>query len=108
MQRAIKIAWDAFGLEPLTEIVRWAQEYEPSAFEGHALQAYVGPDGSYARQAVAGLEAVDGFWPKVTYATSLLFPTREYVRARDGSYARRAARALRLLQDDSSRRHPGP
>jgi len=42
------------------------------------------------------------------YATAYLLPSREYVRTRDGSYARRAVRALRLLQDDASRRRRRP
>jgi Uncharacterised nucleotidyltransferase len=107
-QRAITMAWDTFALESTPEAVRWAREYQPTAFERQALQVYVGMDRSYARQAVAGLQAVDGFWRKLEYATAYLLPSREYVRTRDGSYARRAVRALRLLQDDASRRRRRP
>jgi hypothetical protein len=105
VQRAVGMACDAFGLTSTPELVRWARSYEPSGFERHALQTYIGRDRSYARQAVAGVRALSGFWPKAMYATSFLFPSREYVRARDGSYPRRAARALRLVLRDVSPRH---
>jgi Uncharacterised nucleotidyltransferase len=108
VQRAIGMAWDAFGLASTPELVGWARSYEPTRFERDALQAYVGRDRSFAGQAVAGLQAIDGFWRKATYATSFLFPSREYIRTRDGSYIRRGARALRLLQDDASRRRQRP
>jgi hypothetical protein len=108
VQRAIGMAWDVFGLESMSEIVRWARDYEPTGFERHAMDAYVGPGRSYARQAVAGLQAIEGFWSKVAYATSFLFPSRQYVRARDGSYSRRVTRAVRLLSDDASRRRRPP
>src|SRR5262245_14458505 len=102
LQRALEMAWAAFGLTSTPEPVRWARAYEPTAFERHALDVYIGPDPSYARQAVAGLRAVPGLWSKAAYAAALLLPSRDYVRARDGGYSRRALRALRLLLRDVS------
>jgi hypothetical protein len=104
VQRAIGLTWDAFTLSAVPEVVRWARAHEPSAFERQALHSYVSVDRSYARQAVAGLRALRGFRAKATYAATLLFPTRAYVRSRDGSYLRRAGRGLRLLLADRSQR----
>jgi Uncharacterised nucleotidyltransferase len=104
VQRAIGMAWDAFSLTSTPGLVRWGRSHEPTGFERHALETYVGPERSYASQAVAGIQAIDGFWSKAIYTTSFLFPRRDYVRARDGSYSRRAARALRLLLRDASPR----
>jgi hypothetical protein len=56
----------------------------------------VGPNRSYAAQAVAGLPAVPGLYAKAVYTSSLLLPRRSYVEARDGSYGRRVCRGLRL------------
>jgi GNAT superfamily N-acetyltransferase len=100
VQRAIALTWDAFALDATTEVVRWVREYECSAFERQALEAYVGPDRSYAGQTVAGLRALRSVRAKVAYAAALLVPTRPYVLTREGSYRLRAARALPLVLDE--------
>ncbi len=103
VQRAVGLAWDAFALDSTPEVVRWARRQECSEFENRALLAYVSSDRSYARQAVAGLEAVRGVRAKARYAIALLVPNRAYVRIREGSYRRRVRRALRLFRDESRR-----
>jgi hypothetical protein len=107
VQRAVRLAWDAFALDNTPEVVRWARDHKPTGFERQALRAYVGGDRSYAGQAVAGLRALRGFRAKVAYATKLLVPTRPYVRTRDGGYLRRARRAFRLVVDDRFARRQG-
>jgi hypothetical protein len=100
VRRAIGLAWDAFVFDATPAVVRWACAHVPTRFERQALDAHVGGDRSYARQAVAGLQALPRFRDKAAYAASLLLPTRPYVRARDGTYLRRGRRAVRLLFDD--------
>jgi hypothetical protein len=102
VQRAIGLAWEAFALDATPEIVRWARRHDRSAFEQRALHSYVRSDRSYARQAVAGIHALRRVGDKARYASALLLPNRTYVRTREGSYRRRAQRALRLLLDESS------
>jgi Uncharacterised nucleotidyltransferase len=104
VRRAIGLAWDAFMFDATPEVVRWACVHEATRFERQALDAYVGADRSYARQAVAGLQALQRFRDKAAYAASLLVPTRRYIRAREGTYLRRGRRAVRLLFDDHSAR----
>jgi Uncharacterised nucleotidyltransferase len=104
VRRAIGLAWDAFMFDATPEVVRWACTYVATSFERQALDAYVGEDRSYARQAVAGLQALHGFRDKAAYAAWFLLPTRPYVRAREGTYLRRGRRAVRLLFDDRSAR----
>jgi len=99
VQYATRLAWETFGLSADPELVRWARRYEPSPFERRALRAYLGPKRSYARQAVAGLQAVRGMRAKGAYARALLVPDAAYVRDRDGSYLRRLGRSVRLLVD---------
>jgi hypothetical protein len=100
VRRAIGLAWDAFMFDATPEVVRWACTYVATSFERQALDAYVGADRSYARQTVAGLQALQRFRDKAAYAATLLVPTRRYVRAREGNYLRRGRRAVRLLLDD--------
>ena len=107
VQRAVALAWDAFALDSTPEVVRWARRQECSEFENRALLAYVSSDRSYARQAVAGLEAVRGVRAKARYAIALLVPNRTYVRIREGSYRRRVRRALRLFREESRRQASG-
>jgi hypothetical protein len=104
VRRAIALAWNGFAIDAAPDIVVWARAYEPTKLEWQALHSYVGADRSYARQAVAGLHALHGFRARIRYAAALLVPTREYVRARDGGYLRRARRGVRLLADDWWRR----
>ncbi|MFL6241745.1 MAG: nucleotidyltransferase family protein, partial [Acidimicrobiia bacterium] len=104
VQRATGLAWDVFELHSTPEVVRWAREHEPTRFERQALLGYVGADRSHARQAVAGLQAIRGFRAKVSYAATLLVPTRPYVRTGKRTYLRRAGRALRLFLADRSER----
>ena len=96
VRRAIGLAWDAFMFDATPEVVRWACTYVATRFEREALDAYVGADRSYVRQAVAGLQALQGFRDKAAYAASLLVPTRGYVRARRGQ----------LSASQSARRSP--
>jgi hypothetical protein len=107
VQRAIDLAWDAFALVDTPEVVRWARSHECSQCEERALGAYISTDRSYARQAVAGLQAVRGVGDRARYATALLLPNRTYVRIREGSYRRRVRRALRLFREESRRQASG-
>jgi hypothetical protein len=104
VQRATRLAWDAFSITVAPGVLRWARQHEPSAFERRAMQAYLGPDRSYARQAVAGLLAVPGIRAKAAYAGALLVPTAGYVRERDGSYLRRLRRGVGLFMEQRAER----
>ena len=104
VQRAMRVAWDTFALSAETTLVEWARSYEPTSFERRALRAYIGPGRSYARQALAGFQAVRGARAKAAYARALLAPDPAYVHERDGSYLRRFARAARLLVDERTTR----
>ena len=104
VQRATRLSWDTFEVDSTPEVVQWARVYEPTRFERQALLGYVGVDRSHARQAVAGLQAIRGFRAKVSYAATLLVPTRPYAWTGDSSYLRRAGRVLRLFLADRSER----
>lgn len=92
VQSALDSAWRTFGLAGDPAVVEWGRSYEPSRFERRALKAYVGERRSYRRQAVAGIWAVPGLRAKAGYTSALLWPERDYVNDRDGSYWRRLRR----------------
>ncbi|MGH8985343.1 MAG: nucleotidyltransferase family protein [Acidimicrobiia bacterium] len=109
VERATRLAWDGFAVSAPHELVSWAWQRDSSSFECRSLRAYVGRRRSYARQAVAGLSAVPGIRDKATYAGALFAANASHVRRRDGGYARRFGRALRLLVEDRAhRRRRGP
>ena len=89
---AVRSAWSTFELAP-TDLSRWASGYVGSRFERRALDAYLGPRRSYARQMVAAVPAVPGIAGKISFVGSLLLADRSYVRRHDGGYAHRVRRA---------------
>jgi hypothetical protein len=108
VERATRLAWEAFALSSAHEVTTWAWRCQPSKFERRSLRAYVGPHRSYARQAVAGLSAVRGIRGKAAYAGALFVANADHVRSRDGGYVRRFGRAVRLvLRDQGDRRRRG-
>jgi hypothetical protein len=95
--RAILLTWRTLALPVDDPWRRWAAAYVPDRFERRALACYGhARSQAYAREAIAGTLAVRGPIDKVRYAFALAFPRRSYVRARDHSYGRRLARAVRL------------
>jgi hypothetical protein len=92
---AIATTWTMLGIRR-TPSVDWAFRYVPSRYERTALAAYLGPQRSYARQMVAGIPAIAGLGPKLSYASALLFAEGRYVAGRDGGYVRRLRRATQL------------
>lgn len=94
--RAVSAAADAFSL-PDDALRSWARGCVGTRFERRALEAYVGPDRSYARQMAAALPALS--WSdRAELVRTLLVPDRRYVDRHDGSYLRRARRAAGALR----------
>jgi hypothetical protein len=96
LQRALLLTRSYLPVDVPEPLRDWADAYRPDAFERAALAVYVAPDATYAARAATGIWAVRGIPRKVAYARALLVPTRSYLRERDGSYAQRWQRALRL------------
>jgi hypothetical protein len=101
VQRAVQLAQEVLGADLADHPVgRFAHQYEPSAFEQRALRSYIGVNRGYARQAVAGVGAVQGLRAKAAYVGALVLPDSAYVQERDGGYLRRLGRGARLLVDE--------
>ncbi len=88
VQRAVLLAWHAFGLDVDRPLLRAALAATPDAFQRRSLQAYVGRRRSYASQAAAGIRALPTNRERAAYASALLFPKRAYARERQGYMAR--------------------
>jgi hypothetical protein len=96
--RAVNLAWSQLDIADSVALSAWAARYRPAAGEVRMLDAYVGGDRSYTRQAIATLRVIPRTRDKVAYARSLLFPARGYLEARDGGrldHVRRGTTHLR-------------
>jgi hypothetical protein len=100
---AIRTACDVLGVAPEFEVAQWAHAYRTTERDRRYLAAYVESSRSYARQALAGVTAVRGIRAKVSYIAALAAPDSKYLHEREGSYARRALRAGRLVWPRSQR-----
>jgi hypothetical protein len=98
VQRAVDAMFDTLGLARVSPLARWADAYEPDAFERRALRAYVSSSRSYALQAIATMQALPNTVERVAYVRALAFPRRDYVRAREGGYLRRIRRSLSVAR----------
>lgn len=99
VQRALGLAAATLGVPVPAAYAEWVQRYRPAPLEAAALRSSLPPAAGYARQAAAGLLLLPGARARLHYATSLLFPGREYLADREGSYLRRARRALGLARE---------
>jgi hypothetical protein len=77
----------------------WARAYQPTAFDRWALRTYTAANRSYSRQLAASFCALPTARDRAAYAMALAFPQHSYVRAREGSYAARLTRGVRVLRD---------
>ncbi len=77
---------------------QWAHTYQSDATERSAFDGYLGANRSYASQLMMSWQAIPRVSDRLRYVGALMVPTSEYLRERDGSYRRRANRALRLVR----------
>ncbi len=75
-------------------LAAWALSYQPTQRQRRMVRAYTNPQRSYLGQVRAGARELPGIANKVAYSRSLIFPDRDYLERREGSYGRRIARAL--------------
>ncbi len=74
----------------------WAFQYQATRRDRDLIRCYTAANRSYALQARAAVRATPGVRAKSAYIRALAFPGRDYLDARDGSYRRRVARALKV------------
>lgn len=96
--RAVTGAWASLALPDAHPLATWATGYDPTPAERRALRLYVGASRSYARQTAASVAAVPGWWAKGAYLRALLFPGREYLATREGTYRRRLRHGIDLVR----------
>jgi hypothetical protein len=81
----------------------WARRHQPTRFDRWALAGYATADRSYARQVGASLGAMRSLRERFVYASALMFPSRDYLRARQRGYAQRMTDAVRVAHDSRVR-----
>jgi hypothetical protein len=96
---AILLVHSVLAVHVEGQLASWARRYEPTGFDRWALRSYTGVNRSYSRQLVASFCAITGLRDRVSYAAALAFPSRTYVRAREGSYAARLIRGTREIRN---------
>ena len=95
--RAVATSWDVLAIVDRPPIVEWAARYAPSGRDRLLLAAHEGPARAFTRH-LAALVVLPGVRDRVAYATAIVLPQRDYLRARGmtaGSHLGRAWRRLR-------------
>jgi hypothetical protein len=82
MARAVNLAWTALDLADSIALSAWAARYRPDRREERLVDAYVGGDRSFTRQAMATLRVIPRRRDRLAYARSLVVPQRKYLEAR--------------------------
>ena len=83
LARAVNLAWTTLAVSDSVALSAWAERFRPGPDDRRLLDAYVGGDRSFTRQAIATFRVIPRRRDKVAYARSLLFPERPYLEARD-------------------------
>jgi hypothetical protein len=92
-QRAIHLVDRALGVELTGPLAGWARSFFPRQIDEARLRAYARAEKRYVAQAASTFWALPSLRQRVGFAAALAFPTREYIRGREGTYARRLARS---------------
>ena len=96
--RAVNLTWSALDLADSVPLSAWARRYALRPREVRVLDAYVGGDQSYTRQALAAIRVIPRWRDRFEYACALLFPGRAHLAARHTNrleHLRRGTRHLR-------------
>jgi hypothetical protein len=96
IHRAIALVQEQLGVVVTAPVANEARAYRVSRFDRWALRTYTGPDRSYAAQTAATMWAMPGVRDRAAYASALLFPSPDYVRARGSGRAQRLLDGVRL------------
>jgi hypothetical protein len=96
--RAVNLAWTKLDLADSVAISAWASRYRPDRAGQRLLDAYIGGDRSFTRQAIATLRVIPRRRDKVAYARSLVLPQRRYLEARGTTRFEHVRRGTAHLQ----------
>ncbi|HEV7524749.1 MAG TPA: nucleotidyltransferase family protein [Acidimicrobiia bacterium] len=103
LQRAVHLVEAELGIHLDGELVDWLRAYRSTRFDRWALRGYDREDRSYATQVAASLCALPSVRDRAAYVAALAFPRRDYVRARERSYARRLNRGVQVFNGSRTR-----
>jgi hypothetical protein len=103
LQRAFWLLRAELGVPVTGDLADWVDRCGLSRLDRVALRTYAGPGRSYARQAVVSLWVMPSMRERFAYVFALAFPNRDYLRARDETYARRISRGVQVAGERSAR-----
>jgi len=95
-KRAIDLVQLTLGIHLEGPLATRARAHVPTMLDRWAMRTYASERRSYAGQAALSFWVMPSARDRIAYARALAFPSHDYVRAREGGYARRAGRAARL------------
>lgn len=81
--RAVRIAWERFGIADRVLISEWAVKYQPSRSEERALSHHLDSGRRFARKAFASVSKIRGLRAKLGYVSALAMPDRAFLDHRD-------------------------
>ena len=96
--RAVRLAWNTLDIADSLPLTAWAGRYRFDANDSRLLDAYLGGDQSYTRQAIATFRVIPRHRDKLAYARSLLFPGRRYLDVRNDGRIRHVLRGAGHLR----------
>jgi hypothetical protein len=83
LARGVNLAWNGLEISDSVALSAWSARYRPEPADRRLLDAYIGGDRSYTRQAIATFRAIPRRRDKIAYARSLVLPERPYLEARN-------------------------
>jgi hypothetical protein len=99
LQRALDLVDVELGIRLEGALPAWAHAWRPTRYERWAMRSYATAHRSYAGQVTASIGALRSTRERISYAAALAFPSRNYVLARERSYAQRFARGVHIVQE---------
>lgn len=95
--RAVRLAWETFGLADVTRLSAWAAGFRPTQEEERLLSTYVGDNSSHTAKSLASLRVIPGWRNKAAFVWASLFPSRDFVNTRGPGRVSWVRRGLRTV-----------
>jgi hypothetical protein len=103
LAEGVRSAWELLAIADVTALSAWAEGFRPSELDERRRAVYRQGGASYTAKSLAALGALPRFRDRVAMATSLAFPSRQFLKDHRVTYGqwlgRGVSKALR------SRRH---
>ena len=86
LAEGVALAWSLLDLADVTSLSAWAEGYQPSDLDRHRRSVYLPGAATYTAKSLAAISALPRLRDRVSMATSLAFPSRQFLEDRGISY----------------------